>query len=161
MSFNQNQDTLKTLKLMIFLIVIEFLLFVASAIMYSAQDKNTDFVFSDVPKLEITDFVWNEHAKGGGTFSSSGGYEAIIDGKTYTIYVKEGDINALQKEIDAQNLAESQVGFDVLKFLASAVTFSAIPFPLNIVPIFVSMIIGFVIVYLAYSEIKSWLPNWL
>lgn len=157
MAFNQNQDTLKTLKLVIFLIVIEFLFFSASAVLSLTENKQTDFSFSDVPVLHITDFKWNEHAKGGGYFSSAGGYEAIINGITYTIYVKKGDTVALQKVIDEQNLAESQSGFDLLKYLVATVTFSYIPMPLNIIPILVSSLIGFIIIYLTYGEVKAWL----
>jgi hypothetical protein len=157
MAFNQNQDTLRTLKLVIFLIVIEFLFFSASAVLSLADNKQTDFLFSDVPQLKISDFKWNDHAKGGGYFSSSGGYEAIINGVTYTIYVKKGDTVALQKVIDDQNLAESQSGFDLLKFFVATVTFSSIPFPISILPLLVSSLVGFIILYLAYGEVKAWL----
>jgi hypothetical protein len=159
MAFNQNQDTLRTLKLVIFLIVIEFLFFSASAVLSLTEDKQTDFSFSDVPKLYISDFKWNEHAKGGGYFSSSGGYEAIINGITYTIYIKKGDTVALQKVIDEQNLAEMQSGFDLLKYFVATVTFSYVPFPFNIIPILVVSLIGFVVIYLTYGEVKAWLST--
>lgn len=159
MGFNQNQDTLKTMRLVIFLIFIEVLFIFASAIVTYANTNEDSLRLSDVPQLHVSDFVWNDHAKGGGYFSSSGGYEAKINGVTYTIYVAKGDISALTSIINEQNNAELKGGFDFLQFLTTTLSFSIIPYPYNIVPLLITTTIGFIILYLAYGEVKTWIDT--
>jgi hypothetical protein len=159
MGFNQNQDTLKTMRLVIFLIILEVLFIFSSVIMTYAQTGKDTLVLSDVPQLKVSDFVWNEHAKGGGYFSSGGGYEAKINGKTYTIYVKEGDISSLTRIINDQNSAELKGSFDYLKFLATVITFGAIPYPYNTIPLLITSLVGFILLYLAYGEVKTWIDS--
>lgn len=162
MAFNQNQDTLKTLRLILFLIVIESLFIMASVILTFAQTNTDTYSVDESPNLTINDFVWNPHVEKGGSFENPGRYEAYIDGKRYVVYCNEGDTVRLQQIINNLNIdfaGKSKNSFGFLEFLFTTITFSAIPYPFNIVPIFVVSIIGFVLIYLGYSEVRAWIDT--
>jgi hypothetical protein len=162
MAFVQNQDSLKTLKLIIFLIVIEALFIMASAIITYAETQRDTYSLGENPNLTVGDFVWNSHVDVGGSFENPGRYEARIDGKLYVVYCNEGDIARLSKIIDNLNIdfaGKSKNSFGFLEFLFTTITFSIVPYPFNIVPLMVTTIIGFILIYLGYSEVRAWIDT--
>lgn len=162
MAFNQSQDTLATLKLIIFLVVIEFLFYSASTVVILAQgdtDPAKYNLFGNT-KLSIGDFSY--HAGSYYVINQNGllvpyysnGY--YTDNAGHIVNVDEGDIVGLQKALDDWNKQNPLNAFTFLTILVSIVSFSFIPIPFNIIPLMVTAIIGFVVVYLAYSEVKGW-----
>jgi hypothetical protein len=160
MAFNQSQDTISTLKLIIFLVVIEFLFYSASTVVTLAQGDTANYDLFGNTQLSIDDFSY--HAGGWYVIDQNGllvpyyteGY--YTDNTGHIVNVDEGDISGLKKAIDDWNNQNPLNAFSFLTILVSIVTFSFIPAPLNVVPLMVTAIIGFVVVYLAYSEVKGW-----
>lgn len=166
MGLTQNQDTIKTLKMVIFLIIIEMLFFMSSVVMvYAESGKNTYNKDLFITDLKVSDFQWHDVLNlGGGAFafnvysSEKGG---VIRG------VAKGDMVALQKAVDERNALYTEFNtnqgntVDTLNVLFATLTFGFLPFPLNLIPVFITTIIGLIIAYFLYTEIKSWIPDWL
>jgi len=164
MGFNQNQDTLKTLRLTIFLIIIEVLFIFASAISVIAMGNDVpDSIFFEKRDelLKIEDFkfhpagfVWH--------------YTGLVLMPEFVIAYYEDDKGHvfkvdnkvdLQKRIDAYNdvIRNKQSNpLDMIGLLVASISFAVIPYPFNIIPLLITVIIGFIIAYLVFSEIKGW-----
>lgn len=152
MSFNQEQDTLKTTKLIIFLIVIEFLMFSASAIvtLSGGQEQDHTLLKRYYPTgydLRIEDPVTGQVR-----------VVTVPPGKYFD--AKLNELVNIDTVTDPNELFFPEDPVSTLRLLIGFVTFNSIPYPLSIIPTVVSSIILIVIFMLGYSEIKSWISAW-
>jgi hypothetical protein len=162
------------MKITIFLIVIEFLLFSASAICTMATSGTaTELPVGNDTPLKISDFTWKNACLTGMYSGGIGGmwipvwldahYEAHKNDRQYNVFVEKGDMTGLQAKITLFNdeISKQGTGIDYLGLLFGLVTFNVIPSPFNIIPLLVSVIIGFVIAYLIATALLALIPSWL
>jgi hypothetical protein len=163
MAFNQNQDTLKTLKLIIFLIVIESLFYFAQVVVIYAQGEVTNInIGTGIPETLDSYCLANGYAPPGSIIFDTDTWSSfrVPDGKLYKI---NSDphlfIDIPTRFSDKGLLVDSRDAFGSIKALLSFVTFAIIPYPFNIIPTLITVLITVIILYLAFSEIKSWLST--
>lgn len=167
MGFNQNQDTLKTFGLLVFLIVIELIFICSSfivAMAYGDTGELPSFVNPDY--LDINEFTWHDwgvawHYTGVFIFPEiiPGGYYEDIDGHIFYCkdYELQDRIDKYNKNID-ENI-NSYNAMDFVNIIITGVTFNYIPSPYNVIPIVINIIIWSFIGILTYSEIKTWIDS--
>lgn len=165
MAFNQNQDTISTLKLIIFLIVIESLFYFSQVVVIYAAGENTGVnIGTDIPKT-LDDYCFkNGYAPSGSRIfdTDTWSFFTVPDGKLYKIDSNPHIFIDIPSEYRTNNgiLIDSRDAFGTIKNIIGFITFSIIPYPFNILPTLVVALITIIILYLAYSEVKSWFSVW-
>jgi hypothetical protein len=155
MAFNQNQDTLRTLKLVIFLASIVFLFYFANVVTVLATNPNENI---DSPVL-LQRYYPSSYVLM---------IEDPVTGQVRAVPVPQGKVfdSQLNKLVDANTIDKSELDNSYylpsdplagIRALIGFITFSILPFPFNIIPTFIVGVISSIIAYLVFGEIKSWL----
>jgi hypothetical protein len=155
MAFNQNQDTLRTLKLVIFLASIVFLFYLANIVCVMASNPDSDI---DSPVLLQRYYPSGYVLK----------IEDPVTGQVRAVPVPQGKVfdSELNKLVDENSISDEDLEnayyvpsdpLSGIRALIGFITFSILPFPFNIVPTFIVGVISSILAYLVFGEIKSWL----